>query len=132
MAKRIGPPSHRRPGARAGKPGTGRSGTGRPGGRASSAPVGGQPVFAQPTHSPDPTGFKDPVTDRNEPDVAGVQPVPQPSTSGAEPILTLATIYGSQGASHYADDSTVRPDRLSRGGRHGKCGRTGHAVSGCR
>jgi len=98
MAKRIGPPSHRKPGARAGKPGTGRSGTGRPGGRASSAPGSGQPVFAQPTHSPDPTGFKDPVTDRNEPDVAGVQPVPQPSTSGAEPILTLATIYGSQGA----------------------------------
>jgi hypothetical protein len=27
-----------------------------------------------------------------------VQPVPQPSTSGAEPILTLATIFGSQGA----------------------------------
>jgi len=98
MAKRIGPPSHRKPGARAGKPGTGRSGTGRPGGRASSAPGSGQPVFAQPTHSPDPTGFKDPVTDQKEPDVAGVQPVPQPSTSGAEPILTLATIYGSQGA----------------------------------
>jgi hypothetical protein len=56
-------------------------------------------VFAQPTPSPDPTGFKDPVSDQNEPDVAGVLPVPQPSTSGAEPILTLATIYGSQGAS---------------------------------
>jgi len=56
-------------------------------------------VFAQPTPSPDPSGFKDPVTDQKEPDVAGVQPVPQPSTSGAEPILTLATIYGSQGAS---------------------------------
>lgn len=56
-------------------------------------------MFAQPTPSPDPTGFKDPVSDQNEPDVAGVLPVPQPSTSGAEPILTLATIYGSQGAS---------------------------------
>jgi len=99
MAKRIVPPSHRKPGARAGKPARGFSGTSRPGGRASSAPGSGQPVFAQPTPSPDPTGFKDPVSDQNEPDVAGVLPVPQPSTSGAEPILTLATIYGSQGAS---------------------------------
>jgi len=60
--------------------------------------VPGQPVFAQPTPSPDPTSFKDPVTDASEPDVAGVQPVPQPSTAAAEPILTLAQIYGSQGA----------------------------------
>ncbi len=87
MAKRIVPPSH------------GRSGTRRPGGRATSTPGIGQPVFAQPTPSPDPTGFKDPVTDQSEPDVAGVQPVPQPSTSGAEPILTLESVYGSQGAS---------------------------------
>ncbi len=87
MAKRIVPHSH------------GRSGGSRPGGRATAAPGSGQPVFAQPTPSPDPSGFKDPVTDQKEPDVAGVQPVPQPSTSGAEPILTLATIYGSRGAS---------------------------------
>jgi calcineurin-like phosphoesterase family protein len=87
MAKRIVPHSH------------GGSGASRRGGRATSAPGSGQPVFAQPTPSPDPSGFKDPVTDQKEPDVAGVQPVPQPSTSGAEPILTLATVYGSQGAS---------------------------------
>ena len=86
MAKRIVPPSH------------GRSGTRKSGGKATSPPGSGQPVFAQPTPSPDPAGFKDPVTDQNEPDVVGVQPVPEPSTSGAEPILTLATIFGSQGA----------------------------------
>jgi len=87
MAKRIVP-----------LPG-GMSGASRLGGRATSAPGSGQPVFAQPTPSPDPTGFKDPVTDQKEPDVAGVQPVPQPPASGAEPILTLETVYGSQGAS---------------------------------
>jgi len=58
----------------------------------------GQPVFGQPTPSPDPTSFKDPVTDSSEPDVAGVQPVPQPATTDPEPILTLAQVYGSQGA----------------------------------
>jgi hypothetical protein len=99
MAKHIIPPSHRKPGARAGATGGGRTGAIRPGGRATPAPGSGQPVFAQPTPSPDPSGFKDPVTDQSERDVAGVQPVPQPSSSGAEPILMLATIYGSQGAS---------------------------------
>ena len=64
----------------------------------SGAPAPGQPVFAQPAPSPDPTGFKNPVTDQKQPDVAGVEPVPQPSTSAAEPILTLAQVYGSQGA----------------------------------
>jgi len=58
----------------------------------------GDPVFAQPTPSPDPTSFKDPVTDASEPDVDGVQAVPQPSATTAEPILTLAQIYGNQGA----------------------------------
>jgi len=58
----------------------------------------GDPVFAQPIPSPDPDTFKDPVTDSKEPDVAGVQPVPQPSTSAAEPLLTLAQVYGSRGA----------------------------------
>ncbi len=48
--------------------------------------------------SGDPTTFKDPVTDANEPDVAGVQPVPQPVTATAEPTLTLPQVYGSQGA----------------------------------
>jgi len=99
MAKRIVSPSHRRSGARKGKTGGGRADKGGPGGRATSAPGSGQPAFAQPTRSPDPTGFKDPVTDQKEPDVAGVQPVPTPSAPGAEPILTLETVYGSQGAS---------------------------------
>jgi hypothetical protein len=63
----------------------------------SSASASGEPVFAQPTPSPDPTGFKDPVTDQKEPDVSGVQPVPQPAPSAAEPILTLAEVFGSQG-----------------------------------
>jgi len=58
----------------------------------------GNPVFGQPQPSPDPTTFKDPVTDASQPDVAGVQPVPQPAAAATEPILTLAQIYGSQGA----------------------------------
>ena len=58
----------------------------------------GDPVFSQPQHSPDPTTFKDPVTDAGQPYVAGVQPVPQPSSGAAEPILTLAQVYGSHGA----------------------------------
>ena len=58
----------------------------------------GDPVFGQPQSSPDPTTFKDPVTDASQPDVAGVQQVPQPAAASTEPILTLAQIYGSQGA----------------------------------
>ncbi len=57
----------------------------------------GGPVFGQPAPSPDPTSFKDPVTDSSEPDVAGVQPAPQPATTAAEPVLTLAQVFGSQG-----------------------------------
>ena len=60
--------------------------------------VTGDPVFAQPTPSPDPTSFKDPVTDQKDKDTPGVQPVPQPATTAVEPTLTLAQIYGSQGA----------------------------------
>jgi hypothetical protein len=59
----------------------------------------GDPVFAQPTPSPDPTSFKNPVTDSSDKDTPGVQPVPQPAAATAEPILTLAQVYGSQGAS---------------------------------
>ena len=58
----------------------------------------GDPVFAQPTPSPDPTSFKDPVSDASEPDASGVQPVPQPSIAATEPILTLTQVFGSQGA----------------------------------
>ncbi len=58
----------------------------------------GEPVFAQPAPSPDPTSFKDPVTDSKDKDTPGVQPVPQPAGGVAEPILTLAQVYGSNGA----------------------------------
>lgn len=64
-----------------------------------TASSSGDPVFAQPAPSPDPTGFKDPVTDQNEQEIAQVEPVPQPAGNAVEPVLTLAQIYGSQGAS---------------------------------
>ena len=63
---------------------------------ASSAP--GDPVFAQPSPSPDPTGFKNPVTDQNDTEIASVEPVPQPTGNAVEPILTLEQVYGNQGA----------------------------------
>jgi hypothetical protein len=58
----------------------------------------GDPVFAQPAPSPDPTSFKNPVTDQNDKETPGVQPVPQPSNPAVEPVLTLAQVYGSQGS----------------------------------
>lgn len=60
-----------------------------------------QPVFGERTLSPDPTSFKTP-----HPSDAGlygklntklVQPIPT-ARGGAEPILTLAEVYGAQGA----------------------------------
>ena len=68
-----------------------------PGGAGNPAAIG-DPVFAQPAPSPDPTTFKDPVTDSSLPDVAGVQPIPPPASGAVEPVLTLAQVYGSQGA----------------------------------
>lgn len=59
----------------------------------------GQPVFAQPSPSPDPTGFKNPVTDQNEKEIESVEPVPQPAGNAVEPALTLAQVFGSDGAS---------------------------------
>jgi hypothetical protein len=96
MAKRTEPPSHHRPKKHVGKPAP-KAAVSGPVARARTS-TSGQPVFAQPTPSPDPTGFKDPVTDRKEPDVAGVQSVPKPVGSAVEPILTLETVYGDQGA----------------------------------
>lgn len=58
----------------------------------------GDPVFAQPSPSPDPTGFKDPVTDQNDTEVTSVEPVPQPVGNAVEPVLTLEQVYGSEGA----------------------------------
>jgi len=77
---------------------TGGNGSGSGSGNGSSSSAAGQPVFGQPTPSPDPTTFMNPVTDQSEPDTAGVQPVPQPSSSAAEPVLTLADVFGAQGA----------------------------------
>lgn len=67
--------------------------------RATSAP---QPIFAQPMPSPDPTGFRTPVTDQNDKELANLEPVPQPATKAAEPILTLAQVYGAAGAAKTA------------------------------
>jgi Calcineurin-like phosphoesterase len=58
----------------------------------------GNPVFAQPQPTPDPTGFKTPVTDQNDKEIAAVEPVPQPRGNAVEPILTLQQVYGPQGA----------------------------------
>jgi hypothetical protein len=62
----------------------------------------GQPVFAQPKPSPDPTGFKDPVTDQKFQGILKLEPVPQPPGGAVEPILTLAQVYGSAGAAKVA------------------------------
>ncbi|MGB6160440.1 MAG: hypothetical protein WBH45_19260, partial [Acidobacteriaceae bacterium] len=58
----------------------------------------GDPVFAQPQPSPDPTSFRNPVTDQNDTEVASVEAVPQPVGKAVEPVLTLQQVYGSQGA----------------------------------
>lgn len=58
----------------------------------------GDPIFAQPAPSPDPTGFKYPVTDQKDVGLGIVEPVPKPTNAAAEPVLTLAQAYGSKGA----------------------------------
>jgi hypothetical protein len=63
---------------------------------------GDQPVFAQPKPSPDPTGFKDPVTDTKLQAILNLEPVPQPAGSAVEPVLTLAQVYGSAGTAKVA------------------------------
>jgi hypothetical protein len=60
--------------------------------------AGGQPIFAQPQPSPDPSGFKDPVTDQSEQELTTLGAVPEPVGNAVEPILTLAQVYGSAGA----------------------------------
>jgi hypothetical protein len=62
----------------------------------------GQPVFAQPKPSPDPTGFKDPVTDKSFQGIATLEAVPQPRGGAVEPVLTLAEVYGDAGAAKVA------------------------------
>ena len=61
-----------------------------------------QPVFAQPKPSPDPTGFKDPVTDTKLQAILNLEPVPQPAGGAVEPVLTLAQVYGSAGTAKVA------------------------------
>jgi hypothetical protein len=61
-----------------------------------------EPVFSQPKPSPDPTTFKDPVTDQNYKEITNLEPVPQPVGGAAEPILTLAETYGSAGEAKVA------------------------------
>ena len=57
-----------------------------------------QPVFAQPAPSPDPSGFKNPVTDQSFAELTDIEPVPEPAGGAVEPVLTLAQVYGSTGA----------------------------------
>lgn len=56
-----------------------------------------QPVFAQPIPSPDPTGFKTPVTDQSEKELTSVEPVPKPTGGPVEPVLTFTQVYGNAG-----------------------------------
>jgi hypothetical protein len=58
----------------------------------------GQPIFAQPQPSPDPDGFKDPVTDQKERGLNTLGIVPAPMGGVVEPVLTLAQTYGAAGA----------------------------------
>jgi Calcineurin-like phosphoesterase/Iron/zinc purple acid phosphatase-like protein C len=57
----------------------------------------GDPVFAQPTPTPDPTSFRDPVTDQKLKEVGTVEPFPAPRGGAVEPVLQLADVLGSQG-----------------------------------
>ena len=71
--------------------------------RAGSTP--GNPQFGQPSPSPDPTGFKVPVTDEGDYSKVNatlLQPVPSPAVAAVEPILELEKILGSAGAATIA------------------------------
>ena len=70
--------------------------------RAPGGGLSGQPVFAQPKPSPDPTGFKDPVTDQKFQGIRNLEAVPQPRGGAVEPIVTLEQVYGSAGAAKVA------------------------------
>src|SRR5258707_6841526 len=62
----------------------------------------GQPIFAQPKPSPDPAGFKDPVTDQKFQGSRTLETVPQPRGGAVEPVLTLEEVYGSAGTAKIA------------------------------
>jgi hypothetical protein len=57
-----------------------------------------QPIFSQPKPSPDPTSFKDPVTDKKFQGIAKLQAVPALREDVVEPVVTLAQVYGKAGA----------------------------------
>src|ERR1700743_2699040 len=62
----------------------------------------GQPVFGQPQQTPDPTSFKTPHPSDDslyaKVNNKLVQPIPAARGGAVEPILTLAQVYGPQGA----------------------------------
>ncbi len=60
------------------------------------------PVFAQPSPTPDPTNFRDPVTDQPLKEVGTVEPFPAPRGGAGEPVLQFADTLGSQGAARVA------------------------------
>lgn len=62
----------------------------------------GDPVFAQPAPSPDPTSFRDPVTDQKLRQTGTVEPFPNPRGNTAEPVLQLADALGSAGGARVA------------------------------
>jgi len=62
----------------------------------------GEPIFGQPQPSPDPTGFRNPVTDQKYKNINSVGAVPAPANGAVEPVLTLAQVYGSAGAAKEA------------------------------
>lgn len=60
--------------------------------------ISGEPVFGQPIPSPDPSGFKHPVTDQKDKGLANPGIVPAAAGGASEPVLTLDQVYGSGGA----------------------------------
>lgn len=65
----------------------------------------GNPQFGQPSPSPDPTGFKVPVTDEGDYSKVNatlLQPVPSPAVAAVEPILELQAVFSSAGAATIA------------------------------
>jgi Calcineurin-like phosphoesterase len=72
---------------------------------AHSGSTPGDPQFGQPAPSPDPTGFKVPVTDQGDYSKVNatlLQSVPPPTVPAVEPILELQEVLGSAGAAKIA------------------------------
>lgn len=68
-------------------------------------PAAGQPVFGQPQPSPDPGSFTQPVTDTNLAEINQLEALPSSGPDPAvvaEPVLTLAQVYGAAGAAKEA------------------------------